>query len=339
MPEIRKQQCPVGGMGLARPPKPIKSPQEKRIALITAMGHFRPKNATPIQFYNYVREFCIMHNCSIDEAMERAPPAWSQLSMDQRQLYNSEMHAALPIPVPRHLVYRAIQMERAGRWKLEKVVAGKGGSPMYSVESYAPPMKPTRLQTRLRAQQPRFDNLAETSPCCLDAPGAPGSRHSNVPRKLRTLTPPEQRAQRAQLEKPPCCLASILSEVSLKRVPSEEGGDKTYPAADSDGDAQTASAADADINAAAHGHDGEGDGECNVKADASSKLGGKLMRPLTKCLRKQGKRKSKKTLQADGEKKQLKKRQPKQQTLVETAARPDLKRQHASKKQKKSEKF
>ncbi|KAH8273321.1 hypothetical protein KR044_003707 [Drosophila immigrans] len=215
MPEIRKHQNPPTAMGLARPQKPSKSPQEKRIALITAMGHFRPKNATPIQFYNYVREFCIMHNCSIDEAMERAPSAWTQLSQDQRQLYKSEMHAALPIPVPSHLVYRAIQMERAGRWKLSAASAGKGGSPTYSVESYAPPTKPTRLQTRIRAQQPRYDNLAETSPCCLCLDVA-------ATRRPRTLTPPQQRAQRAQLEKQSQSLSNILSAVSVKQPEEEE---------------------------------------------------------------------------------------------------------------------
>lgn len=111
MPEIRKQPTPVNGtdqtqiqiqiqnekqnekQSQSQKQKQSKSgslsPQEKRIGLITAMGQFRPKNATPIQFYNYVREFCIMHNCSIDEAMERAPVSWTQLSKDQRQLYNS----------------------------------------------------------------------------------------------------------------------------------------------------------------------------------------------------------------------------------------------------------
>lgn len=68
---------------------PISTTPEKRLGLITAMGQFRPKSATPIQFYNFVREFCIMHNCSIDEAMERAPIAWSTLSKAQTQLYNS----------------------------------------------------------------------------------------------------------------------------------------------------------------------------------------------------------------------------------------------------------
>lgn len=62
---------------------------EKRLGLITAMGQFRPKTATPIQFYNFVREFCIMHNCSIDEAMDRAPVAWMDLSTAQTRLYNS----------------------------------------------------------------------------------------------------------------------------------------------------------------------------------------------------------------------------------------------------------
>ncbi|XP_034490644.1 uncharacterized protein LOC117794207 [Drosophila innubila] len=217
MPEIRKQHTPVNGTDQTQNQKLSKSgsltPQEKRIGLITAMGQFRPKNATPIQFYNFVREFCIMHNCSIDEAMERAPVSWTKLSKDQRELYNSEMHAALPIPVPRHLVYRAFQMERAGRWKLSSVPAGKGGSIMYSVESYAPPTKPTRMQSRIRSQQPRFDNLAESSPCYLES----SPRH-HLPKKPRTLTPPEQRAQRAQKEKSTGShsLTRILSAVSAK---------------------------------------------------------------------------------------------------------------------------
>ncbi|XP_064540758.1 uncharacterized protein LOC135430137 [Drosophila montana] len=202
-----------------------QSPREKRVGLIAAMGHFRPKNATPIQFYNYVREFCIMHNCSIDEAMERAPDSWTKLSKDQRQLYNSEMHAALPIPVPRHLIYRAFQMERAGRWKISSMPAANGASTTYSVESYAPPVKPTKMQARLRAQQPRYDNLAETSPCCLESPRSPKKQ------QLRTLTPPEQRAQRAQLEKGTCSLSltRILSEVSLKGMRS--GRVKVMPVA------------------------------------------------------------------------------------------------------------
>ncbi|XP_030564519.1 uncharacterized protein LOC115765215 [Drosophila novamexicana] len=212
-----------------------QSPREKRVGLIAAMGHFRPKNATPIQFYNYVREFCIMHNCSIDEAMERAPDSWTKLSKDQRRLYNSEIHAALPIPVPRHLIYRAFQMERAGRWKISSMPAANGASTKYSVESYAPPVKPTKMQARLRAQQPRYDNLAETSPCCLESPRSPKKP------QLRTLTPPEQRAQRAQQEKSTCSLSltRILSEVSLKGMRS--GRVKVMPAGKSLGEVATES--------------------------------------------------------------------------------------------------
>ncbi|KAH8403508.1 hypothetical protein KR215_003879 [Drosophila sulfurigaster] len=291
MPEIRKQQQTTTTTKTeSRTPKqskPAKTPQEKRSALITAMGHFRPKNATPIQFYNYVREFCIMHNCSIDEAMERAPIAWKALSTDQRELYNSEKHAALPIPVPQHLLYRAIQMERAGRWKLSSVPAGKGGAPMYSMESYAPPTKPTRLQTLRRAQKPRYDNLAETSPCCLDAPLA---RHNNNNhnhnnntsgvRKLRTLTPPEQRAQRAQQEKSQsagCSLSVILSTPSLK--PNENGEKRSD----------------------------ENNNKTLTNESKSSKLD-KITLPKSKCMQKQGKRKQKKRLS-------------KQQALTETLAK------------------
>ncbi|XP_043071871.1 vacuolar protein-sorting-associated protein 36 isoform X2 [Drosophila grimshawi] len=138
-------------------------PGEKRLGLIAAMAHFRPKTATPIQFYNYVREFCIMHDCSIDEAMARTPDTWTKLGKAQRELYNSKMHAALPIPVPRHQIYCALKMERAGRWKISAMPTANGASTTYSMESYAPPIKPTKRQTRLRAQQPRFDNLAESS--------------------------------------------------------------------------------------------------------------------------------------------------------------------------------
>lgn len=85
-------------------PSPRKEPAvtaglspEKRLGLITAMGQFRPKTATPIQFYNFVREFCIMHNCSIDEAMDRAPIAWMELSKAQTTLYNSVSSAVVVI--------------------------------------------------------------------------------------------------------------------------------------------------------------------------------------------------------------------------------------------------
>jgi len=104
MPEIRKDLTPVNGAELTPDKKKhqhqsteVQSLHEKRIGLITAIGQFRPKNATPIQFYNFVREFCIMHNCSIDEAMERGPVSWTKLSNDQRQLYNSVWFKDFPL--------------------------------------------------------------------------------------------------------------------------------------------------------------------------------------------------------------------------------------------------
>lgn len=133
------------------------------------------------------------------------------------------MHAALPIPVPHHLIYRAIQMERAGRWKLASMPATKGScGSKYTVESFAPPPKPNpkppnKHLSRLRAQQPRWDNLAETSPCYLNLPRSrtlpplPGAE-----RKVRTLTPPEQRAQLAQHKKSSISLKRILTQASLK---------------------------------------------------------------------------------------------------------------------------
>ncbi|XP_017871256.1 PREDICTED: mediator of RNA polymerase II transcription subunit 15 [Drosophila arizonae] len=210
----------------SQPQQTPQSPHEKRIGLIAAMGHFRPKNATPIQFYNYVREFCIMHNCSIDEAMERAPDAWTKLSKDQRKLYNSEMHAALPIPVPRHLIYRAFQMERAGRWKISSTPAANGTTTLYSMESYSPPVKPTKLQARLKAQQPRYDNLAEIVPCIPESPRAHPTSPSGSSPKAKASSD-----QREKREKTTLTLRELLSEPNLKGLRKARGGGKAAPAA------------------------------------------------------------------------------------------------------------
>ncbi|XP_043866759.1 mediator of RNA polymerase II transcription subunit 15 isoform X2 [Drosophila mojavensis] len=210
----------------SQPQQTPQSPHEKRIGLIAAMGHFRPKNATPIQFYNYVREFCIMHNCSIDEAMERAPDAWTKLSKDQRKLYNSEMHAALPIPVPRHLIYRAFQMERAGRWKISCAPAANGTTTLYSMESYSPPVKPTKLQARLKAQQPRYDNLAEIVPCIPESPRTHPTSPSGSSPKAKAS--PDQREKR---EKTTLTLRELLSEPNLKGLRKARGVGKAAPAA------------------------------------------------------------------------------------------------------------
>jgi len=63
--------------------------REQRARLIKALSRFKPRDANPLQFYNCVRELCIMHNCSIDEGLERAAITWPGLSMRQRELYDS----------------------------------------------------------------------------------------------------------------------------------------------------------------------------------------------------------------------------------------------------------
>lgn len=63
--------------------------REQRARLIKALSRFKPRDASPLQFYNCVRELCIMHNCSIDEGLERAALTWPGLSMRQRELYDS----------------------------------------------------------------------------------------------------------------------------------------------------------------------------------------------------------------------------------------------------------
>ncbi|ALC48956.1 CG11068 [Drosophila busckii] len=195
-----------------------KAPRDKRVNLIAAMSQFKPKTASAIQFYNYVREFCIIHNCSIDDAMESAPASWEQLSEQQRDLYNSEVHAALPIPVPRHLLYRALQMERAGRWTISSATAAGGGSTVYSMESYSPPLKPTRLQARLQAQKPRYDNLADA--CRLDS-----LRSLRLPTRQQSPQSSQQQqrgARAAQLGERggdgSISITRILSDESVKRM-------------------------------------------------------------------------------------------------------------------------
>lgn len=102
-------------------------------------------------------------------------------------------------------------MERAGRWKISPMPAANGSSTMYSMESYSPPVKPTKLQARLKAQRPRYDNLVEIEPCCLEPLRAhTASSASSSP---KTKTPPEQRAPPA---KSALSLRKLLSEPNLK---------------------------------------------------------------------------------------------------------------------------
>lgn len=130
------------------------------------------------------------------------------------------MHAALPIPVPHHLIYRAIQMERAGHWKLASMPPTKGScGSKYTVESFVPaPKLPkfTKKQLARINQRPRWDNLAETSPCYINIPRARIQPPPPPERKVRTLTPPEQRAQLAQQTKSAISLTRILTQTSLK---------------------------------------------------------------------------------------------------------------------------
>jgi len=69
--------------------------REQRARLIKALSRFKPRDANPLQFYNCVRELCIMHNCSIDEGLERAAITWPGLSMRQRELYDSVRLSAI----------------------------------------------------------------------------------------------------------------------------------------------------------------------------------------------------------------------------------------------------
>ncbi|XP_017107388.2 uncharacterized protein [Drosophila bipectinata] len=170
--------------------------REQRARLIKALSRFKPRDANPLQFYNCVRELCIMHNCSIDEGLERAALTWPGLSMAQRELYDSQRHAELPIPVPKHLVYRAFQKERNGLWSLGRAPANNHRSTRYTVESYKPPPKQSRLRTQLADKRPKYDNLLELPPKVAAArvPPPHNPKVSRVSpssgRRIRSPTPP-----------------------------------------------------------------------------------------------------------------------------------------------------
>ncbi|KAH8421102.1 hypothetical protein KR009_011592 [Drosophila setifemur] len=186
------------GLGLTSGELSEEQRREQRARLIKALSRFKPRDANPQQFYNCVRELCIMHNCSIDEGLERAALTWPGLSMRQRELYDSQRHAELPIPVPKHLVYRAFQKERSGLWSL-------GRSPTcpirYTVESYKPPPKPSRLRAQLNDKRPKYDNLLDLPPklAAMRVPPPPNRKHSRVSpssgRRIRSPTPPLRRVR------------------------------------------------------------------------------------------------------------------------------------------------
>ncbi|KMZ09685.1 uncharacterized protein LOC6740294 [Drosophila simulans] len=171
--------------------------REQRARLIKALSRFKPRDASPLQFYNCVRELCIMHNCSIDEGLERAALTWPGLSMRQRELYDSQRHAELPIPVPRHLIYRAFQKESKGLWSLGRSSAGGNKqSTRYTLESYKPPPKLSRLKTQLNERRPKYDNLLDLPPkeAAMRVPPEPNRKFSRVSpasgRRIRSFTPP-----------------------------------------------------------------------------------------------------------------------------------------------------
>ncbi|XP_016977349.1 uncharacterized protein LOC108043248 [Drosophila rhopaloa] len=189
--------------------------RDQRARLIKALSRFKPRDANPLQFYNCVRELCIMHNCSIDEGLERAALTWPGLSMRQRELYDSQRHAELPIPVPRHLIYRAFQKESKGLWSLGRSSVGGKRSTRYTLESYKPPPKPSRIGSALIEKRPKYDNLLDLPPkaAAMRVPPAPNRKFSRVSpssgRRIRSLTPsPAVRRVRS--------IRQILSMVSVQ---------------------------------------------------------------------------------------------------------------------------
>ncbi|XP_034650542.1 uncharacterized protein LOC117890031 [Drosophila subobscura] len=200
---------------------PENEKKDQRALLIKALGRFRPEDATPLQFYNCVREACIMHNCSIDEGLERAVIHWPKLSTRQRNLYDSQRHAELPIPVPRHLVYRAFEKERNGLWTLGRSAASTNGSTTYTVEAYKPTPKPSKLRALLNAKKPKYDNMRTLSPKSAATQSLPSQNVRVSPasgRRIRTLMPPPQlpmSVANVQVSGSNAAIRRILSTVSI----------------------------------------------------------------------------------------------------------------------------
>ncbi|XP_037727788.1 uncharacterized protein LOC119558356 [Drosophila subpulchrella] len=196
--------------------------REQRARLIKALSRFKPRDANPLQFYNCVRELCIMHNCSIDEGLERAAITWPGLSMRQRELYDSQRHAELPIPVPRHLVYRAFQKESKGLWSLGRSSVGGKRPTRYTLESYKPPPKPSRLRTQLDEKRPKYDNLLDLPPkvAAMRVPPPPNRKFSRVSpssgRRIRSPTPPVT-VRRVRSIRQILSMASVEMKKSVRR--------------------------------------------------------------------------------------------------------------------------
>ncbi|KAH8343059.1 hypothetical protein KR059_004606 [Drosophila kikkawai] len=109
--------------------------------LIKAISHLKPSDANPKQYYNFVREMCIMHNCGIYMGLKWARIVWPDLSQRQRESYNSEQFAELPIPMPeRNPQHVALQKKLIG--------------PKTQLTNKNPKPKPTLLSEK----RPKVDN-------------------------------------------------------------------------------------------------------------------------------------------------------------------------------------
>ncbi|KAH8234961.1 hypothetical protein KR032_006354, partial [Drosophila birchii] len=181
--------------------------REQRTRLINVLCRFKPHDASPQQFYNCVRELCIIHNCSIDEGVERAAVTWPKLSDIQRETYNSQRHAELPIPVPRHLLYRAFEKERNGMWTLGRSTRGGRHPTRYTLEAYTPPPKPTKIQAQLQQRKPKYDNR-------LDMPPKVAATHVPPPPKPKSFRPSPSSMRRIRSLPPP----TIQQIQSIKHI-------------------------------------------------------------------------------------------------------------------------
>ncbi|XP_030371809.1 uncharacterized protein LOC115622107 [Scaptodrosophila lebanonensis] len=77
-------------------PEPI--PMSLKGSLLPDVARFKPNDATESQFYNFIREFCVINNMSLETAIRYSRDAWQTLSHQQRKLYERETQPSLPQP-------------------------------------------------------------------------------------------------------------------------------------------------------------------------------------------------------------------------------------------------
>ncbi|KAH8254870.1 hypothetical protein KR038_001399 [Drosophila bunnanda] len=86
---------------------------EKYFKVFISLDRYRPEDATPIQFYNCVKDMCAKYNCGLLEAIKRAQLAWPECDQATRENYKFERPAETPLPRVRFRI-RPASLQRPG---------------------------------------------------------------------------------------------------------------------------------------------------------------------------------------------------------------------------------